>query len=131
MSDITVEADAFAMALEGILGDVDAAVAESVKEPVRKGAQTARKGWRSRAPKRTGRYAKSIQYTVKGSGRETHAEIGSKTLPGLPHLLEKGHATVGGGYVPGKEHIAPAAEEAFSQFEDDVSRAVEEALGSV
>ena len=48
-------------------------------------------------------------------------------MPGLPHLLEKGHATIGGGRVPGRVHIDPAAQSGF----DAAMQAVEEGLGEL
>lgn len=44
--------------------------------------------------------------------------------PGLPHLLENGHARPDGGRVNGRPHIAPAEEKAVEDFQ----RAVEEAI---
>ena len=97
-SDITVEADAFGAALEELsrCGEV---VDEAIRPAVQKAGRTAKKEWQANAPKRTGRYAASISYTVKGQSHDTHMEAGSKTLPGLPHLLEKGHATIFEGNV--------------------------------
>ena len=84
-------------------------------------------GWYGKVYK-TGRYASSISHHMLSSGELTDGEIGSGTMPGLAHLLEKGHAMIGGGSVAGREHIAPAADEAFSKFEDFVDEAIEEAI---
>ena len=45
-------------------------------------------------------------------------------VPGLPHLLENGHAKRGGGRVPGKTHIAPVEQELIKQFEEQIEKAV-------
>ena len=78
------------------------------------------------SPKKSGDYAKS--WTMK-----TQSEVGQpnkriihvkKPHYRLTHLLEFGHAKVGGGRVPGKPHIRPVEEEVIREF----TAAVEEAI---
>lgn len=128
MRDTPVDLDDFGAELSAILGRLDDAVEDEIKPAVTKGARVAKKEWSANAPVDTGAYAKSISYTVRGSGAEVSAEVGSKTLPGLPHLLEKGHAKVGGGRVAARPHIAPAAESAFQETEDAFEELVERAI---
>lgn len=78
---------------------------------------------------KTGKYARSITHQLLTSGGElVEGEIGSRSMPGLAHLLEKGHASVGGGFVSGRKHIEPAFDETVGDFERDVEMAVEEAI---
>lgn len=84
-------------------------------------------GWYGRTYK-TGKYANSISHHMLQGGDTPEGEIGSPTVPGLVHLLEKGHASIGGGFVGGREHVAPASEEAFKDFEQEVDKGVEAAL---
>ena len=133
MSDVTCDVDGFAAAIQGILDRMDDAIEDGRPEVVREAAKTARKEWRANARssfKGTGRYAGSIQMKVfKDTSSETKADVGSATLPGLPHLLEKGHAKVGGGRVAGREHIAPAADVAMQQLEEEIGELVDRAIG--
>lgn len=41
-------------------------------------------------------------------------------LPGLPHLLEHGHANRGGGRTEGRVHIAPVEDKLITEFEKKV-----------
>lgn len=128
MSDLSINADMFASALEDIFNDVSKVSSDALETGVRKGAQTGAKAWRAGAASKfggSGKYASSIRSKVDRTGDKPQATVYS-TMPGLPHLLEKGHATIGGGFVPGREHIAPAATEAFeaafSATEDAIGR---------
>ena len=114
-SDLPIDADAFASSLEAIFGDVRRACTGALDDAVRAGSKESAKLWREGAREKfagRGKYAKSIRTKVRRQGDSPVAVVYS-TMPGLPHLLEKGHATIGGGRVAGREHIAPAAERGF------------------
>ncbi len=122
MASRTVGADAFASALGEIFGDIKAVSCDDLLESVRDGSEEAKQAWRDGAPVRTGDYRKSIRYRVEGTEEKPESHVYS-TKPGLPHLLEKGHATIGGGRVPGRPHVAPAAERGFQKaYESLVQR---------
>jgi hypothetical protein len=124
--DKSCDPDGFAAALSDLVSQPLDAITDGGMECVREGLKDTRAKWKEGAPKRTGRYAKSISYTTKGRDKyHPSGEVGSPTLPGLPHLLEKGHAAVGGGFVAPRVHIDPAAQSGF----DVTTKAFEELIG--
>lgn len=103
--------------------------AKRYKSGPRKGQ--VKSGWYGKTYK-TGKYARSIKHHIITSQYDLNeGEIGSSTMPGLAHLLEKGHASIGGGFVAGREHIAPAADDAFDNFEMFLEQAIQEAIDAV
>ncbi len=77
----------------------------------------------------TGKYASGWTKKQTETGRGKAAYTVYNRRPGLPHLLENGHALVNGGRVPGKTHIAPAAQKATDEFERAVEEVIRDAGG--
>lgn len=74
---------------------------------------------------KTGRYARSIRHHMLRGAGSPEGEIGSASMPGLAHLLEKGH----GRYTAAPHvHIEPAAEEAFKDFDRKLDTAIDRAI---
>lgn len=74
---------------------------------------------KERSPKKSGEYARGWG-RVKTKGGYI---IKNKKYQ-LTHLLEKGHAKVGGGRVPARVHIAPVEEQLIDEFMKEVEKAV-------
>lgn len=133
-SDITVDVDKFAFALdsilEGIRSGIDDSLTPCVRKACQKGAREERKNAKAQGLVKSGRYVAGISYTTKGNKNESFGEIGNRNSPGLAHLLEKGHATAGGGRVAAYPHIAPAAVETFKKLEEELDRSIEDVLRS-
>lgn len=129
-----VTADKFSASLEEIFSEVATAGSNAAMEGVRVGIRVGAKEWRKDARDSigehtyrrhgetvtSGAYAKSIRSHMLSTDEQRPAgEVGSKKLAGLTHLLEKGHARVGGGRVNPvlhiEERVAPAAFEAATE----------------
>lgn len=96
-----------------------------MKKAVRKTATSVKKEISSKAPKKTGAYAKS--WTAKKTKENNHSlemTVHSKNRYQLAHLLEKGHAKRGGGRVSGKPHISPAEENGVQMLEKMIQEAL-------
>lgn len=105
-------------------------VIKAMPEAAKKAADVAVKSLKANAPKDTGKYAKSFKKeTTKNTSSATEITVYS-TVPGLTHLLERGHPVknqYGGPYGTAKAfpHWAPAEEEANKTFEEEIRKAVE------
>lgn len=136
-NETVVSADRFAVALDGILAGIAHDIDAKMPGAVLKTAQAAKRytirnakaiGVRNIGGKTMTTYIGGFSYRTSKKGRESFAEVGNKTYPGLVHLLEKGHALMGGGRSNAYEHVGTAADEAFKKLEEYVEKAVEEAL---
>lgn len=65
------------------------------------------------------KYRKSWTTQVETGRTSAQGTIYSK-IPGLPHLLEHGHALRGGGRTTGRAHIAPVEEALVREYEQKV-----------
>lgn len=127
-NSVTVTADRFAVALTDMLDEIDFDCQEAIRQPVKECLADGRRKVKAESPIRSGEYKSGWGYTMKGKGKNVYGEIGNKKKPGLVHLLEKGHAKVGGGRVAARPHVAPVAEEVFDELEAKVSDAIGAAL---
>lgn len=103
--------------LEKYGDDVKANIDQITKEMAKKGAKAVSNA--SKQFKGSGEYAAG--WTTKfDTGRlSSQGTIYNKT-PGLPHLLEKGHALRGGGRAPAYPHIGPVEEKLVEEFQREV-----------
>lgn len=119
MAKITVDRlpEAWAKIIEDYKDTIYADCQFVVRDAGRKAAAALRNSARSVYK---GKYPGSWTFTVEGIYNPT-AIIYSK-IPGLPHLLEYGHATRNGGRVAGKAHIKPVEEAVVRDFEQGLIR---------
>ena len=69
-------------------------------------------------------YAKGWTSKFETGRLSAQGIIYNKDLPGLPHLLEHGHANRHGGRTPGRAHIAPVEQKIIEDFEKAVKKAI-------
>lgn len=89
---------------------------EQIRKDVSAAARTARKEISAKAPRKHGEYASSWAIG-DDSGSFGCTKIVYSKKPGLPHLLEKGHATRNGGRSRAYPHVAPGAAAGFAELE--------------
>lgn len=70
----------------------------------------------------TGTYKRGWRCKVDESRLGAKATLHNARVPGLPHLLEHGHAKRGGGRVEGTVHIKPVEDELDKVFEEELKR---------
>lgn len=112
-----VEEDQFAAALSEIFGDIVDAADEAVFQCVHDSAREGRDEWRRLAAGYDWKYGKAVTYRALRQKHGVEGHIYSRK-PGLPHLLEKGHAKIGGGRTRAFPHVKPAADYAFQYARD-------------
>ena len=124
MANINV--DQLAAEIAKGLAEYSQDVVEKVNVSSDKVGKAAVKRLKQTSPKRYGKYAKSWTMKTEPEVGQPHKRIVHVKAPHyrLAHLLEYGHAKVGGGRVEGRPHIGPAEEEVIREF----SREVEEAI---
>ena len=107
-----------------ILEDFGDNVTDNIKEVTKKVTQQGAIAVKANAKnsfKGTGQYAKGWSVKMEEDYFSATGIIYNKT-PGLPHLLEHGHANRGGGRTPGRVHIGNAEDNLVKEFEDAVKR---------
>lgn len=120
--------DKLTRAINGILSEyadeIDDNVGEIAEAMGKQGVQALRQESKSKLKTHTGEYARGWKTQVDKGRLNTTVTIFNEHY-GLPHLLEHGHVSRNGtgreyGEVPGREHIAPVADELVETFEREV-----------
>lgn len=121
-----VTTDTLGEVVKELLEDYDVSVTEEMKEAVKRATKEGVKVVRanSKAFGGTGRYAKGWTSQVETGMTSAQGTIYNADLPGLPHLLEHGHAKRNGGRVPGRVHIAPVQEKLTEVFTNELGRSI-------
>lgn len=117
MSKTTLDtlADDIGKILEEYQDDVKQNLDQITKQIAQKGQQALKN--ESKSKFKGDRYWKGWKVDLQVGRLDTKATIYNASLPGLPHLLEKGHAKRNGGRVEGTVHIAPIEEKLVAEFE--------------
>lgn len=119
----TVPVDRLAAEVEKILdeygGNVQQNLGDIVQAMSKQGANTLRSQSRGTFGG-SGKYAKGWTSQAVTGRLSAQGTIYNKDVPGLPHLLEHGHANRNGGRTPGREHIKPVEEALIKEFEQKV-----------
>lgn len=88
-------------------------VTDGLKKEIKSVAKECKVEIQNNSPKLTGSYRKGWRDQVEFENREDiRVVVRNKTDYQFTHLIENGHAKVGGGRVEGKPHIGPAEKNA-------------------
>jgi len=113
--------DSVEVQLKGILDEVSKEVRDGVNDAAKSVGREAARQLRATSPKREGDYAGGWGIkTERGAGGSIRVIVRNSKMPGLTHLLEKGHLTRNKygvwGRTPAHVHIAPVEEWANEEF---------------
>jgi len=116
-------------AIQTYLQDYSAEVIEVTEKVTDEVAREAVKKLKAESPKKSGKYAKGWTYKKDKGRLKTGAIIyGKKGTYNLAHLLEHGHALVGGGRAQGQTkaipHIEPVEQWAIREMQERITREI-------
>lgn len=114
-------------AIGNILADYGDKIADNIKDATKEITKAGVKAVKTNARSQfggTGKYASGWTSQVETNQMSAQGIIYNKSMPGLPHLLENGHAKRGGGRVPGRVHIEPVERQLVREFEEKITRAI-------
>lgn len=130
MAKVTIQSldDEIRKILKEYDDDVSSNVKEITQKVTKKGVEALKSSSKSTfgtVKKRKRKYASTWTSKTEIGRLYTKGTI-YNSQPGLPHLLEHGHAIKNGGRaqgkVPGREHIKPVEEKIIAMYENEIMR---------
>ena len=126
MRDETVTISTLDKAIAGALDEYNADVQSKIRTLVDDAMRKLVRITKATAPRRTGKYAKSISSKVSADTPSNYAKMwyvrGDRAM--LTHLLNDGHAKVNGGRVPGTHFLEYAKKQVIEEYLEAVKEAV-------
>lgn len=117
---MTININDLAREINRQLAEYANGVGEEVEAVAQKVAKDGVKRLKANSPKDTGKYSKGWRAKKVNSTWVVH----NATDYQLTHLLEKGHAKVGGGRVAAKVHIQPVEQQMINDYVNGVEEAI-------
>lgn len=132
MSKRMIEIDEFAIAMKEIVKEVETPFEKGITRAVNKACKDGKRAI-MQSPglagvKGTGKYKAGFGYTTKRKRTSALGEIGNKEA-GLVHLLEKGHAKMGGGRTRAFPHMIDGKKAADETLWQEIEKLGDEAVG--
>lgn len=123
-----INIDSLSGEIEKALKVYSSDIVEKIDTSSERIAKKAIKNLKANSPKKTGKYSKSwTQKKEKGDIMQPTSHTIYNKEGWLTHLLENGHAKVGGGRVEAKPHIRPAEQKVIEEFTKEVEEAIKNA----
>jgi len=116
--------DDFALAITNAVRDYTEDVGEAIANEVKSTADLILAEVKRLAPKRTGEYARTFTKTDKSLPGNRKYVVWNKKHYRRVHLLEFGHAKVGGGRVQAYPHMRPAHDKYADQMVDNIKEII-------
>lgn len=104
--------------LDEYVGDVTRNIPEITERVAKEGVKALRTSAKEKFNGK--KYAGGWTSKTEHGRLSSSVTIYNGRLPGLPHLLEHGHANRNGGRTPGRTHIAPVEEKLVKEYEKKV-----------
>ena len=123
---VNISIDQLAAEIAKGLAEYSQDVVEKINISSARVGKAAVKRLKQTSPRDSGDYAKSWRVKTEPEVGQPHKRVIHVKKPHyrLSHLLEYGHAKVGGGRVDGIPHIRPAEEEVIREFTREVEEAI-------